>query len=209
MRSYRPEELFDADGAPVAAITATTPTGQRRMSANPYANGGVLRRALDMPDLRQHAVAVPHPGAVKAEATRVMGDFLRAVLQANAEAHNFRIVGPDETASNRLQDGFKVTDRAWTIHRRTYRRTNHGTLHVRGTNEEGTTTTPFDMTVLNSLDRYHLVLDVLERVPAALVGGSGLQQVMQAKLLAHHAYIREHGEDMPEIRDWTWKPAPR
>ncbi|MDZ4391521.1 phosphoketolase family protein [Cypionkella sp.] len=462
LRSYRPEELFDADGAPVAAITATTPTGERRMSDNPHANGGVLRRALDMPDLRQHAVAVPQPGVVKAEATRVMGDFLRAVLQTNAEARNFRIVGPDETASNRLQDVFKVTDRAWmeailpedmqlgrngrvleilsehtcqgwlegylltgrhglfscyeafihivdsmfnqhakwldaarvipwrrpisslnylltshvwhqdhngfshqdpgfidvalnkkadivrvylppdantllcvtdhvlrtwdriniivagkpplwqwlpveeaalhcragigiwdwagsaaggepdvvmacagdvptlevlaatsilrdhlpglnirvvnvvdlmalqpssvhphgltdaafdalfttdrpvifayhgypwTIHRLTYRRTNHANLHVRGYNEEGTTTTPFDMTVLNGLDRYHLVLDVLARVPAAMAEGSILQLLMQAKLIEHHAHIRAHGEDMPEIRNWTWQPA--
>ena len=97
----------------------------------------------------------------------------------------------------------------WTIHRLTYRRTNHGTLHMRGYNEEGTTTTPFDLTVLNGLDRYHLVLSVLQRVPAAKVGGSGLHHVMQAKLLALHAYIREHGEDMLEIRDWTWKPAPQ
>ena len=97
----------------------------------------------------------------------------------------------------------------WTIHRLTYRRTNHANMHVRGYKEEGTTTTPFDMTVLNSLDRYHLVLSVLERVPAAKVGGSGLQQVMQAKLLEHHAYIRAHGEDMPEICDRTWKPAPQ
>ncbi|MDO8986409.1 phosphoketolase [Cypionkella sp.] len=464
LRSYRPEELFDADGAPVAAIRATTPTGQRRMSDNPHANGGALRRALDMPDLRQRAVAVPQPGVVKAEATRVMGDFLRAVLQTNAEARNFRIVGPDETTSNRLQDVFKVTDRAWmetilpedmqlgrngrvleilsehtcqgwlegylltgrhglfscyeafihivdsmfnqhakwldasraipwrrpisslnylltshvwhqdhngfshqdpgfidvalnkkadivrvylppdantllcvtdhvlrtwdriniivagkpplwqwlsveqavvhcragvgiwdwashpaggepdvvmacagdvptlevlaavsilrehlpglnirvvnvvdlmalqpkavhphglsdaafdalfttdrpvifayhgypwTIHRLTYRRTNHANLHVRGYNEEGTTTTPFDMTVLNGLDRYHLVLDVLERVPAAQGPGSGLKQLMQAKLIAHHAYIRAHGQDMPEIRDWAWRSEPK
>ena len=464
LRSYRPEELFDADGAPMAAITATTPTGHRRMSANPHANGGALRRALDMPDLRQHAVAVALPGAVRAEATRVMGEFLRAVLQANAEARNFRIVGPDETASNRLQDVFKVTDRAWmeailpedvqlgregrvleilsehtcqgwlegylltgrhglfscyeafihivdsmfnqhakwldaargipwrrpisslnylltshvwhqdhngfshqdpgfidvalnkkpdivrvylppdantllcvtdhvlrtwdriniivagkpplwqwlsieqaevhcragigiwdwagypaagdpdvvmacagdvptlevlaavsilrehlpglnirvlnvvdlmtlqpkavhphgltdaafdalfttdkpvifayhgypwTIHRLTYRRTNHANLHVRGYNEEGTTTTPFDMTVLNGLDRYHLVLDVLERVPAAKSEGNSLQLLMQAKLIEHHAYIRAQGEDMPEIRNWMWKAAPQ
>ena len=96
-----------------------------------------------------------------------------------------------------------------TIHRLTYRRKNHANMHVRGYNEEGTTTTPFDMTVLNGLDRFHLVLDVLARVPAAQAVGSALPQLMQAKLLAHHAYIREHGEDMPDIRNWTWKPAPQ
>ncbi len=95
----------------------------------------------------------------------------------------------------------------WTIHRLTYRRTNHANLHVRGYNEEGTTTTPFDMTVLNGLDRNHLVLDVMARVPAAMVEGSALQYLMQAKLMQHHAYIREHGEDMPEIRDWNWTPT--
>ena len=464
LRSYRPDELFDSDGAPMDAITATTPTGERRMSANPHANGGSLRRTLDMPDFRAHAVVVAQPGAVRAEATRVMGDFLRAVLLANAGARNFRIVGPDETASNRLQDVFQVTDRAWmetilpedvqlgrdgrvleilsehtcqgwlegylltgrhglfscyeafihivdsmfnqhakwldaaraipwrrpisslnylltshvwhqdhngfshqdpgfidvalnkkadivrvylppdantllcvtdhvlrtwdriniivagkpplwqwlsieeaalhcragigswdwagnapggepdvvmacagdvptlevlaavsilrkhlpelnirvvnvvdlmalqpkvhhphglsdaefdalfttdkpvifayhgypwTIHRLTYRRTNHANLHVRGYNEEGTTTTPFDMTVLNGLDRYHLVLSVLEHVPEARVAGSALQHLMQAKLIEHHAYIRAHGEDMPEICDWAWRSQPQ
>ena len=113
LRSYRPEELFDATGAPVAEILATTPAGARRMGANPHANGGLLRKSLEMPDLRAHAVSVPQPGAVKAEATKVMGEFLRAVMQANDNARNFRIVGPDETASNRLQDVFEVTERAW------------------------------------------------------------------------------------------------
>ena len=97
----------------------------------------------------------------------------------------------------------------WTFHRLTYRRTNHANMHVRDYNEEGTTTTPFDMTVLNRLDRFHLVLDVLERVPMEKGSGSTLHHLMQAKLLEHHAYIRAHGEDMPEIRDWSWKPAPR
>ena len=96
----------------------------------------------------------------------------------------------------------------WTIHRLTYRRTNHANLHVRGYNEEGTTTTPFDMTVLNGLDRYHLVLDVLTRVLSSHEGGSALNELMQAKLIEHHAYIRAHGQDMPEICDWSWKPAP-
>ena len=97
----------------------------------------------------------------------------------------------------------------WTIHRLTYRRTNYANLHVRGYNEKGTTTTPFDMTVLNGLDRYHLVLDVPARVPAAQEDGSGLKQLMQARLIEHHAYIRAHGQDMPEIRDWAWNPPPQ
>ncbi|TIN17709.1 MAG: phosphoketolase family protein [Mesorhizobium sp.] len=460
LRSYRPEELFDAEGAPVAMIRATAPQGGRRMSANPHANGGLLRRSLQLPSLQEHAVSVQQPGGVKAESTRVMGGFLRDVMALNQSAKNFRIVGPDETASNRLQDVFEVTERAWmekilpedvhlgregrvleilsehtcqgwlegylltgrhglfscyeafthivdsmfnqhakwldacgklpwrrpiaslnyllsshvwqqehngfshqdpgfidvalnkkadivrvylpadansllcvtdhvlrtwnrinvivagkanswqwlsiteakvhckagigiwewastdggaepdvvmacagdvptletlaavqilkrhvhglkvrvvnivdlmtlqpkehhphglsdrefdafftadkpvifayhgypwTIHRLTYRRTNHDNIHVRGYNEEGTTTTPFDMTVLNGLDRYHLVLGVLDRIPDPSGAHIRLKQAMEGKLIEHRAYIREHGQDMPEVLGWKWE----
>ncbi|TIV56073.1 MAG: phosphoketolase family protein, partial [Mesorhizobium sp.] len=460
MRSYRPEELFDAAGAPVAAIRATAPQAGRRMSANPHANGGLLRRSLELPGLDEHAVPVERPGGVKAESTRVMGRFLRDVMTLNRAARNFRIVGPDETASNRWQDVFEVTERAWmeqilpedvhlaregrvleilsehtcqgwlegylltgrhgffscyeafthivdsmfnqhakwldacrklawrrpiaslnyllsshvwqqehngfshqdpgfidvalnkkadvvrvylpadansllcvtdhvlktwnrinvivagkanswqwlsideakvhcgagigiwewastdggaepdvvmacagdvptletlaavqilrrhipdlkvrvvnivdlmtlqpkehhphglsdhefdalftrdkpvifayhgypwTIHRLTYRRTNHDNIHVRGYNEEGTTTTPFDMTVLNGLDRYHLVLGVLDRIPEPAGAHIQLRQAMEGKLIEHAAYIRKHGQDMPEILGWKWE----
>ena len=459
LRSYRPEELFGVDGSPVPEVLAATPAGTRRMGANPHANGGMLRKSLEMPGLAPHAIEVTRPGERKAEATRVMGGFLREVMRANEASRNFRIVGPDETASNRLQDVFEVTPRAWmeevlaedtdlgpegrvleilsehtcqgwlegylltgrhglfscyeafihivdsmfnqhakwldacrdipwrhpvsslnylltshvwqqdhngfshqdpgfvdvalnkkadvvrvylppdantllcvtdhvlrtwdrinivvagkapswqwlsldqarahcaagigiwdwasgngsgdpdlvmacagdvptvetlaavqilrehmpglnvrvvnvvdlmtlqprevhphgltdrefdalfttdkpvvfayhgypwTIHRLTYRRTNHGNFHVRGFNEEGTTTTPFDMTVLNGLDRYHLVQSVVERTPAIRASGESLRQMMQEKLLEHHDYIRAHGQDMPEVRDWQW-----
>jgi xylulose-5-phosphate/fructose-6-phosphate phosphoketolase len=459
LKSYRPEELFDATGAPCVPIRETAPQGLRRMSANPHANGGLLRRSLDRPELQDHAVATGQPGSMKAESTKVMGDFLRAVMELNDVAKNFRIVGPDETASNRLQDVFQVTERAWmetilpedvhlgrngrvmeilsehtcqgwlegylltgrhglfscyeafihivdsmfnqhakwldacqdipwrrpisslnyllsshvwhqehngfshqdpgfidvalnkkadivrvylppdantllcvtdhvlstwnriniivagkppswqwlsmdkaivhcraglgiwdwastkngsepdvvlacagdvptletlaavqilkelapdlairvvnvvdlmtlqpkehhphglsdqefdalftpdrpvifayhgypwTIHRLTYRRTNHSKIHVRGYNEEGTTTTPFDMTVLNGLDRYHIVHSVLDWVPELKSVRVGLKQVMDSKLLEHRAYIRANGQDMPEIRDWQW-----
>jgi len=457
--SYRPEELFDAAGCPVGELRATAPSGVRRMSANPHANGGLLRKSLEIPDIRPHAIEVPRPGATKAEATRAMGGFLRGVMQASEAARNFRIVGPDETASNRLQDVFEATERTWmekilpedvhlgrdgrvleilsehtcqgwlegylltgrhglfscyeafihivdsmfnqhakwldashnvpwrqpisslnylltshvwqqdhngfshqdpgfidvalnkkadivrvylppdantllcvtdhvlrtwnriniivagkapswqwlsleearahcetgigvwhwasgyhgdnpdvvmacagdvptletlaaiqilkehipglnirvvnivdlmtlqpkeihphglsdstfdalftankpvifayhgypwTIHRLTYRRTNHANLHVRGFNEEGTTTTPFDMTVLNGLDRFHLVQSVINHVPAARSAGAGLDQLMASRLLEHGEYIRAHGQDMPEVRDWRW-----
>jgi len=460
LRSYRPEELFDDAGAPVAEIRQTTPDGTRRMSANPHANGGLLRKSLDIPDLHAHAVALSKPGGAEAQATKVMGGFLRDVMRANEASRNFRVVGPDETASNRLQDLFEVTERAWmekilpedvhlgrdgrvleilsehtcqgwlegylltgrhgffscyeafihiidsmfnqhakwldasrdipwrrpiaslnylltshvwqqdhngfshqdpgfvdvalnkkadivrvylppdantllcitdhvlrtwdriniivagkapswqwlsldaarahcrtgigiwdwacqgnsadpdvvmacagdvptvetlaavqilkehmpdlnirvvnivdlmtlqprevhphglserdfdalfttdkpvvfayhgypwTIHRLTYRRTNHDNMHVRGYNEEGTTTTPFDMTVLNGLDRFHLVLSVIDRVPAAQSAGIRLKQLMETKLLEHRDYIRAHGQDMPEVRDWRWQ----
>lgn len=459
LKSYRPEELFDASGAPLASIRETAPQGLRRMSANPHANGGLLRKSLDLPGLQDHAVATGQPGSMKAESTKAMGDFLRAVMKLNDASKNFRIVGPDETASNRLQDVFQVTERAWmetilpedvhlgrdgrvleilsehtcqgwlegylltgrhglfscyeafihivdsmfnqhakwldacqdipwrrpisslnyllsshvwhqehngfshqdpgfidvalnkkadivrvylppdantllcvtghvlrtwnriniivagkppswqwlsmdkaivhcragigiwdwastksgsepdvvlacagdvptletlaavqilkelapdlairvinvvdlmtlqpkehhphglsdrefdalfttnrpvifayhgypwTIHRLTYRRTNHGNIHVRGYNEEGTTTTPFDMTVLNGLDRYHIVHSVLDWVPELKSIRIGLKQVMDSKLLEHRAYIRAHGQDMPEIRNWQW-----
>jgi len=92
----------------------------------------------------------------------------------------------------------------WTIHRLTYRRTNHDNIHVRGYNEEGTTTTPFDMTVLNGLDRYHIVHSVLDWVPKLKNVRIGLKQMMDSKLLEHHAYIRAHGQDMPEIQNWQW-----
>jgi xylulose-5-phosphate/fructose-6-phosphate phosphoketolase len=92
----------------------------------------------------------------------------------------------------------------WLIHRLTYRRTNHGKLHVRGYKEEGTTTTPFDMVVLNNLDRFHLVMDVALRVPKLHAQAPHIRQLMRDKLNAHTQYIHLHGEDMPGIRDWTW-----
>src|SRR5207302_6573205 len=92
----------------------------------------------------------------------------------------------------------------WLIHRLTYRRTNHVNLHVRGYKEEGTTTTPFDMCVLNDLDRFHLVMDVIDRVPELAERAAHLKQAMQDRLIEHGRYIRERGEDLPAIRDWVW-----
>jgi len=92
----------------------------------------------------------------------------------------------------------------WLIHRLTYRRTNHRNLHVRGYKEEGTTTTPFDMVVLNDLDRFHLVMDVIDRVPKLEQIGAHAKQLMRDKRHEHTQYVREHGDDMPEIRDWKW-----
>jgi xylulose-5-phosphate/fructose-6-phosphate phosphoketolase len=111
MRSYHPEELFDADGAPVPEITALAPVGLRRMSANLHANGGALLRELRLPDFRDYAVPVPAPGAGTSEATRVLGAFLRDVITANPS--NFRLFGPDETESNRLSAVFEVTSKAF------------------------------------------------------------------------------------------------
>src|SRR5947208_11983960 len=102
MRSYQPEELFDKKGRLNAELAELAPKGARRMGANPHANGGLLLRDLRMPEFREYAVEVPRPGAVSAEATRVMGRFLRDVMQLNLDARNFRVMGPDETTSNRL-----------------------------------------------------------------------------------------------------------
>jgi xylulose-5-phosphate/fructose-6-phosphate phosphoketolase len=113
LRSYRPEELFDAAGTPIEAITSLAPTGAKRMSANPHANGGLLMRPLRMPDFADYAVKVPSPGSVDGESTRVMGAFLRDVMQANADTRNFRVFSPDENNSNRLDDVLEVTNRAW------------------------------------------------------------------------------------------------
>ena len=113
MASYRPEELFDQAGRLRAEIAALAPSANRRMSANPHANGGALKRPLRLPDFKLYAVPVVTPGQVDAEATRIMGNFLRDVMQENMSSRNFRLFGPDETASNRLRAVFEATDRAW------------------------------------------------------------------------------------------------
>jgi xylulose-5-phosphate/fructose-6-phosphate phosphoketolase len=95
----------------------------------------------------------------------------------------------------------------WLIHRLTYRRTNHANLHVRGYKEEGTITTTFDMTVLNDLDRFHLVMDTIDRLPQSGAKGAHLKQQLQDKLIEHKQYIDKYGEDMPEIRNWKWSLA--
>jgi len=459
MRSYKPEELFDESGRLQPELAALAPQGERRMGANPHANGGLLLKDLELPDFRVYAVDVAKPATVEAEATRVMGFFLRDVMKLSADTRNFRVMGPDETASNRLGALFEATDRVfagtilptddhlspdgrvmeilsehmcqgwlegylltgrhgffscyeafihiidsmfnqhakwlkttshipwrrpiaslnylltshvwrqdhngfshqdpgfidhvvnkkaevvrvylppdantllsvtdhclrsrnyvnviiagkqpalqylnmdaaikhctagigvwgwasndsggkpdvvmacagdvptletlaavdllrqhlpdvkvrvvnivdlmtlqpasehphglsgsdfdslfttdkpiifafhgypWLIHRLTYSRTNHMNLHVRGYKEEGTTTTPFDMTVLNDLDRFHLVMDVIDRVPQLGSAAAHVKRAMRDRLLEHGQYIRKYGDDLPEVRDWKW-----
>jgi xylulose-5-phosphate/fructose-6-phosphate phosphoketolase len=384
MKAYKPQELFDATGRLKPELAALAPKGERRMSANPHGNGGILLRDLRLPDIRDYAVEVSAPGAATAEATRVMGTFLHDVMKLNLESRNFRLFSPDENNSNRWQDVLEVTDRAWMadiypyddqlapggrvmemlsehqcqgwlegylltgrhgffscyeafihiidsmfnqhakwlkvcnqinwrrpiaslnyllsshvwrqdhngfshqdpgfidhvvnkkaevvrvylppdansllsvtdhclrsrnyvnivnlmklqpasehphglsdkefdvlfttdrpiifafhgypwlIHRLTYRRANHNNLHVRGYKEEGTTTTPFDMCVLNDLDRFHLVEDVIDRVPNLGPRAAYAKQAIRDKFIEHKQYIAEHGEDMAEISNWTW-----
>ena len=460
MRSYRPEELFDEHGRLRPELAELAPRGERRMGANPHANGGLLLRDLRLPDFRRYAIDLPRPGAVDAEDTKILGTFLRDVIRENADARNFRMFGPDETASNRLTavleasdkqwlaeivpgddhlapegrvievlsehqcegwlEGYVLTGRhglfncyeafvhiidsmfnqhakwldvtrhiawrrpiaslnillsshvwrqdhngfthqdpgfidlvmnkkaeiirvylppdancllsvmnhclrsrhyvnvvvagkhpapqwlpmdeavrhcaagigvwpwassdaarepdvvmacagdvptletlaavqllrehlpalrvrvvnvvdlmklqpasehphglsdhdfdalftrdrpiifayhgyPWLVHRLTYRRTNHDNLHVRGYKEEGTITTPFDMAVLNDLDRFHLVADVIDRVPGLASRAADVKRWVLDKRNEHRAYITEHGEDMPEIRSWRWR----
>ena len=113
MKSYRPEELFDTSGAFKRELAALAPKSDRRMGANPHANGGILLRELRLPDFRDYSVAVPAPGADDAEDTRVLGRFLRDVMVANEDRRNFRLFGPDETVSNRLDAVFAATNRQW------------------------------------------------------------------------------------------------
>ena len=459
MKSYQPEELFDKSGRLIPELAELAPKGERRMGANPHANGGILLRELKMPDFRDYAVKVSNPGVVQAEGTRLQGQYIRDILQLNADARNFRVFSPDETASNRWNAVFEVTDRCSTadiipiddhvgpdgrvmemlsetqcegwlegylltgrhgffscyeafihiidsmfnqhakwlevtrhipwrrpiaslnyllsshvwrqdhngfshqdpgfiehvmnkkssiirvylppdantllsvtdhclrsrnyvnvivagkqpelqwldmdaaikhctaglgiwewasndeggdpdvvmaccgdvptletlaaveilrqhfpqlkvrvinvvdlmtlqpqsehphglsdkdfddlftkdkpiifafhgypllIHELTYRRTGHDNMHVRGFKEEGTTTTPFDMVVLNELDRFHLVGDVIDRVPSLGSRAAYVKQYLRDKLLDHKEYIHKRGEDMPEIRNWQW-----
>jgi xylulose-5-phosphate/fructose-6-phosphate phosphoketolase len=459
LRSYRPEELFDEAGRLVPELAELAPRGERRMGANPHANGGILLRELRLPEFTDYAIAVAEPGKVKGEDTRTLGEYLRDVIKHNADQGNFRIFGPDETASNRLAAVFEATDKQWVaevvptddhlapcgrviemlsehqcegwlegylltgrhgifntyeafvhiidsmfnqhakwlkvtghipwrrpiaslnillashvwrqdhngfthqdpgfidhvmnkkaeiirvylppdtntllsvmdhclkslhyvnvivaskhpspqwlgmdaaikhctagigiwewasndrgsepdvvmacagdvptletlaavailrqqvpelkvrvvnvvdlmklqpatehphglgdhdfdilftsdkpiifayhgypwlIHRLTYRRTNHRNLHVRGYKEEGTISTPFDMAVMNDIDRFHLVDDVIDRVPKLAQSAAYIKQAMRDKLIEHRQYITMHGEDMPEIRDWAW-----
>jgi xylulose-5-phosphate/fructose-6-phosphate phosphoketolase len=115
MKSYRPEELFDTDGRLIPELAALAPAGERRMGANPHANGGLLLRDLRMPDFHAHAVTVPSPGAVDAQDMLVLGKFLRDVIALNRDQRNFRLFGPDETLSNLLGAVFEVTSRQWDV----------------------------------------------------------------------------------------------
>ncbi|BCX81752.1 xylulose-5-phosphate/fructose-6-phosphate phosphoketolase [Methylomarinovum caldicuralii] len=459
LQSYRPEELFDESGRPLPELRAQAPEGNKRMGACPYANGGLLIRDLRLPEFDDYAVSVPYPGGTDAEATRALGRFLRDVIRLNEDLRHFRLMGPDEIRSNRLDAVFEASDRVWLgrllptdehlapegrimeilsehtcqgwlegylltgrhglftsyeafihivdsmfnqhakwlkearevpwrrpiaslnylltshvwrqdhngfthqdpgfidlvvnkkseliqvyfppdansllfiadrclrsrdcinviivgkqpepqwldmdaairhctagigiwewasndqdgetdvvmaccgdvptletlaavdlirthlpevkvrvvnvvdlmtlqppeehphglpdkafdtlfttdrpivfayhgypwlIHRLAYRRTNHKNLHVRGYKEEGTTTTPFDMVVRNDIDRFHLVMDVIDRLPQLGARGAHIRQLMRDRIIDHKRYIVEHGHDMPEIRNWRW-----
>ncbi len=115
LQSYRPQELFDDAGKFREEFAGLAPTGRQRMGYNPYSNGGQLRQPLLLPRLQEHAVAVAAPGSTEAEATRVLGGLLREVMRLNLASANFRLFGPDETASNRLDPVFEVSGKAWMV----------------------------------------------------------------------------------------------
>ena len=224
MRSYRPEELFDATGRLFPRLQALAPTGDRRMSANPHAKGGRLLRDLAMPDFH-YAVPVDRPAVTSSEATQVFCAFLRDIIVRNPD--QFRMMGPDETAANRLQPVFEKTNRAWGAEvlfgdddlsptvgvmevlsehlcqgwlERYLLTGRHGLfncyeafIHIVDSmfNEEGTTTTPFDMVMMNDLDRFHLVMDVIDRVPSLGSTAAILrQQMADARLAARGLHPR-------------------
>ncbi len=183
LRSYRPEELFDEDGAFVAELAALAPRGQRRMSANPHANGGV-RRDLVLPDFRDYAVEVAAPGTASSEATRVLGTFLRDVIVRNGD--NFRLFGPDETASNRLSAVFEATARAW----------NAETLPT----DEGLARSGRVLEVLSE----HLCQGWLEGY--LLTGRHGLFNCYEAFIHIVDSMFNQHAKWLKVTRGIPWRP---
>ena len=186
LRSYRPEELFDADGHLNDELASLAPTGQRRMGANPHANGGALLQPLAMPDFRAHAVAVPSPGGVDAESTRVLGGLLRDVMTLNDTRRNFRIFGPDETASNRLGDVFEVTGKAWMAETR-----------------------PLD----DNLDADGRVMEVLSEHLCQgwlegylLTGRHGLFSCYEAFIHIVDSMLNQHAKWLKVTREIPWRP---
>jgi xylulose-5-phosphate/fructose-6-phosphate phosphoketolase len=159
----------------------------------------------DVPTLETLAAVSILRGALPALKVRVVNvvDLMR--LQPPKEhPHGFGDAEFDSLFTSEKPVVFAFHGYPWLIHRLTYRRTNHRNIHVRGYKEEGTTTTPFDMTVLNDMDRFHLVIDVIDRVPGLGDKAGHVRQAMQMRLLEHREYIREHGDDMPSVRDWAW-----
>jgi xylulose-5-phosphate/fructose-6-phosphate phosphoketolase len=183
LRSYRPEELFDEHGVLRPALRALAPTGQRRMSANPHANGGVLLRDLDLPEFPDYAVAVDKPATATAEATRVLGMFLRDVIARNPD--RFRLMGPDETASNRLSAVFESTDKAW--------------LAGTGPDDENLGPEGRVMEVLSE----HLCQGWLEGY--LLTGRHGLFNCYEAFVHIVDSMLNQHAKWLTRNRELTWR----
>ena len=311
LRSYKPDELCDANGCLMPKLQELAPEGRRRMGANPHANGGMLLQDLKLPDFRAYAVAVAHPGTVMAEATRIMGGLLRDVMTLNSAHRTFRVVGPNETASNRLTALFDVTDRvstaailktdehispdgrvmevlsehlcqgwlegyfltgrhglfscyetrcgrvaanaragaegsscqrrgpddapaangasAWAerrgvrraVHARQTHRVRVSRLSVVDPSIDVSSHQPREPACAriqgtghdNHAIRHDRIEcsrsvssrgDAIDRVPGLASRATSARQVLRDKLTEHHRYIRQYGQDMPEIRNWVW-----
>ena len=190
LKSYRPEELFDERGHFLDELAALAPTGRRRMGCNPHANGGALLQPLAMPAFRAYAVAVPEPGGVEAEATRVLGKFLRDVMKLNLDAANFRIFGPDETASNRLEAVFEVSGKAWLDGVRA------------GVNEEGDNHLSADGRVMEVLSE-HLCEGWLEGY--LLTGRHGLFSCYEAFIHIIDSMFNQHAKWLKVCNQIPWR----
>ncbi len=186
LKSYRPEELFDADGRFLDELAALAPTGKRRMGSNPHANGGALLQPLAMPSFRVYAVAVSAPGAVDAEATRVLGKFVRDVMRHNLDAANFRVFGPDETASNRLDAVFEVTGKMW----------------LDGVHEESDNHLSADGRVMEVLSE-HLCEGWLEGY--LLTGRHGLFSCYEAFIHIIDSMFNQHAKWLKVCNDIPWR----
>jgi len=185
LRSYRPEELFGADGAPLPHVIGWLPQGQRRLGATPHANGGRLRRSLRLPPVAPFASPAPAPGQIDAEPTRALGRWLAEVFRSNAEARNFRLFGPDETASNRLDDVYAVTGKAWQL-----------------------ATEPLD----EDLDRHGRVMEVLSEQLCQgwlegylLTGRHGLFSCYEAFVHVVDSMFNQHAKWLEECRNVPWR----
>jgi xylulose-5-phosphate/fructose-6-phosphate phosphoketolase len=169
----------------------------------------VMACAGDVPTLETLAAVDLLRGRCPELKIRVVNVVDLMVLQPRSE-HPHGLTDPDFDAlfTTNKPIIFAYHGYPWLIHRLTYRRTNHENLHVRGYKEEGTTTTPFDMVVINDMDRFHLALDVIDRVPGLGARAAYAKQEFRDRLTEHHAYVREHGDDLPDIRDWRWTRTP-
>ncbi|MBF0315478.1 MAG: hypothetical protein HQK52_18800 [Oligoflexia bacterium] len=185
MKSYRPEELFDKNGRLMSELAELAPNGERRMGANPHANGGLLLHDLIMPDFRKHAVKVTSPGSVLSSDTHVLGEFLRDVIKLNVDQNNFRIFGPDEILSNRLNAIFEVTNRQWEAQTKDH--------------DEFLATCGRAIEILSE----HQCEGQLEGY--LLTGRHGLFTSYEAFIHIIDSMFNKNGEDLPEVRNWKWE----